>query len=642
MRGSYNTTMRLALAICAVAACAAASGANFTRPRLVAYRSFQKELGETAAFAGMGIPLRAVGVCNTVSGRGTPYSDYPPVWLGPGRYDWQACDKAFDDLIAASPSARFMVLVDLNSPSWLARRLRIDSFGLISHAAANPEWRSAVKEWLRELVAHVERKYGDRIVAYVPLAGQTTEWWEDDQGVSSRAKNAAWRGWCRANGRTWRDFTPPETELAVASFENVLYDPATEREKIDYMRFQGEVVADAILEFAGEMRRLAGNARQIGVFFGYYNIDGKHLATQCHMDYERVMASPDIDFCISPATYRERACGFGTGSQSVAGTLARHGKRLLHEIDFWPHDLKLPWRTASRDYFRSAADDVAGNMRDAAFAFVNGCSWWYFDQYGGFYRTPGMHERIRRLAEVEGRFRSRDFASTAQALVVADPQSALLLRDPPGMCAEGFAPMVGCLEILRNRLNVNGFPYETCSFADLPHLDLKRYRLVLLQGTLEISPERERFLRESVCVPGRTVVWTYAPGISDGRGLDPKRVERWAGVPFRTPGVSVTAMPGGWTSAYAYDYRELTAERLREIAVAAGVFLYSEEPMPVAANERFLAVHCARGGRKTFRIPTPCKEVVDVFSGETLPVAGGRFEATLASPDTRLFEIVTR
>ena len=616
------------------------AGDEFNRSRLVAYRSFQREFEETAAFARLGVPLRAIGICNTVSGRGVPYSDYPPVWTGPGQYDWDCCDRQFDEMLAASPSASFMVLVDLNSPLWLARRQQFDSFTTIVQAAAMPEWRTAVREYLRALVAHIEEKYGSRIVAYVPMAGRTTEWYDVDVGLASRAKNTAWREWCAKRGLVYREFTPPETELGRAAFENILYDPAAEREKIDYLRFHNGIVADAILEMAGEIRALVGRAKEIGVFFGYYCIDGKNLSSQGHMDYERVMASPDVDFAISPATYRERACGFGTGSQSVAGTLRRHGKRLVHEIDFWPHDLNLPWRSASRNYFKTGADDIAGNMRDAVFAFVNGCSWWYFDQYGGYYRTVGLHERISTLSRIERRFAHADPPSVADVLFVADPQSALLVKDPPGKTAEGFVPMVGATEILRNKLNVVGCAYEVCSFGDLECLDLERFRLIVMPATYEITPERAELLRGKVCVAGRTVLWTYAPGISDGQGLDIRRVEDWAGVPFRTKGVTTTAMPGGWTSVCAYDYRALDAAAVRKIAERAGVFFYSEEPMPVAANGRFLAVHVKDGGRRALRLRSRCSQIVDLFSGKVLATDSDRFTVDLESPDTRLFELI--
>ena len=38
-------------------------------PQLMAYRSFQKELDETRAFADMGVKLRAFGICNTAANK---------------------------------------------------------------------------------------------------------------------------------------------------------------------------------------------------------------------------------------------------------------------------------------------------------------------------------------------------------------------------------------------------------------------------------------------------------------------------------------------------------------------------------------------------------------------------------------------
>lgn len=628
------------LSVALFAAAAATTGAEL-HPRHHIYRSFQREFEEGARFAEMGVTLRAFGVCNTASGRGAPYSDYPNVWLGFGQYDWDACDRQFDDLIRTSPKTRFMVLVDLNTPLWFARKLNMDSFTMLSHTAAQARWRTETTRYLKDFLTHVEGKYGDRTVAYVLLGGRTTEWLEHDQGIQSRAKNLAWRDWCRKTGTQHGPVPPDENSLGVAAFENVVYDPATERAKIDYWRFHNSLVADTVLDFAHTARAIVGKTKEIGTFFGYYYICSQHLSASNHLDYERVIASDDIDFFSSPATYTERACGFGTGSMAVNGTIRRYGKRLIHEIDYWPHDLALPWRTAARDYFHSASDDIAGNTRDAAFAFVNGASWWWFDQYGKYYATPGMHERIRRLAEIE----SADVVRTppkdvADVLLVADPQSAYLMAPARGRHPEKIDPIGSFGENLRNRLNVTGCAYETCSFNDLGALDLARFKLILLPATIEITPARADLLKKRVCTAGRTVVWTYAPGLSDGQTLDPARVEAWAGVPFKTRSLSPTTMPGGWKSVYAYDWKDLTPSVLRTIAADAGVFFYVDDLWPVAANDRHLAVHCKTGGRKTVYLPQRCTKVVELLSNRVVATDCTSFEDDFSSPDTKLYEFV--
>ena len=147
------------------------------RPQLMAYRSFRKELDETRAFAEMGVKLRAFGVCNTDNALGKPYSDYPPVWLGPGEYDFATLERMVGDLLAASPDAEFLCLLDLNTPRGLARRLRLDSFDAITPAEAMPEWREETRRYLRDLVASSAELHGPS-----PVLGRMKEllaYWKD-------------------------------------------------------------------------------------------------------------------------------------------------------------------------------------------------------------------------------------------------------------------------------------------------------------------------------------------------------------------------------------------------------------------------------------------------------------------------------
>ena len=167
---------------------------------------------------------------------------------------------------------------------------------------------------------------------------------------------------------------------------------------------------------------------------------------------------------------------------------------------------------------------------------------------------------------------------------------------------------------------------------------MNRYKLVCLNSTLLITPERAKFLREKVCANGRTVLWCYAPGVTDGKTLDAARVKEWAGVPFKTPGISATQMDG-WRSVYAYDYKLFTPESLTKIASDAGVHLYLDKPATVFAKEGFLAVHTKDGGEKTVRLRTKAANVVDLLSGETIARDADSFRTIFASPDTRLFKI---
>ncbi|MBP5321192.1 MAG: hypothetical protein J6334_09390, partial [Kiritimatiellae bacterium] len=244
-------------------------------------------------------------------------------------------------------------------------------------------------------------------------------------------------------------------------------------------------------------------------------------------------------------------------------------------------------------------------------------------------RNPKVRERIAALKKVQDALRPAP--SVAEMLIVCDPESLYHVNEKCPL-ERAFG------QHLRNKLARIAAPYDIYSFDDLPVLDMNRYKLVCLNSTLLITPERAKFLREKVCTGGRTVLWCYAPGVTDGKTLDAARVQEWAGVPFKTPGISATQMDG-WRSVYAYDYQLFTPESLTEIASQAGVHLYLDTPATVFANERFLAVHTKEGGEKRIRLRGKAAKVVDLLTGETMASGSDSFPVQFASPDTRLFGI---
>ena len=591
----------------------------------VTYRSFKKELERTGQFAAMGITNRCFFAANTINAYGNPYCEYPLIWKGFKNYDWSALDAQAEDLVKASPNARFMVMIDLNTPYWATHKFHLDSFTDITHAGVMPNWRERTREWMLDFIAYAERRWGDRIGCYILSGGGTSEWYEYDRGRTSYAKNKGWRGWCKARGLSLGEEPPSPTALGRAAFENLVYDPATEQAKIAYWKFHNSITANAILFFAKAARKAIPKEKEIGVFFGYYLVSpGKHTSF-AHLDYERVYASPDIDFFIAPGNYFEREIGGGSGSQLVHGTALRYGKRFLHEIDFGPHD-QTKW---GRGLWKTLEDDLAGNTREAAFAMANNANYWWFDMWGGFYRNPKVRERIAALKKVQDALKPAP--SAAEILLVCDPQSIYYVNEKSPL-ERAFG------HHLRNNLGRIAAPHDVYSFDDLPVLDMNRYKLVCLNSTLLITPERAKFLREKVCANGRTVLWCYAPGVTDGKTIDAARVKTWAGVEFKTPGVSATQMEG-WRSVYAYDYKLFTPESLTKIASDAGVHLYLDKPATVFANEGFLAVHTKDGGEKTVRLRAKAAKVVDLLTGETVAEDADSFDIKFATPDTRLFAL---
>jgi hypothetical protein len=244
------------------------------------------------------------------------------------------------------------------------------------------------------------------------------------------------------------------------------------------------------------------------------------------------------------------------------------------------------------------------------------------------------------MEPIQQRFKDDMSPSVAEILLVSDTRSMFYLKDGD--------PWVGPLvERLRNRVNRFGAPFDCCLFSDLEKLDLSQYKIIMLPHLFVIDEARAKFLREKVCTPGRTVLFSYAPGIIDGKTLDTKRVEAWAGVPYATgmgdeteTGIITTSMPGGWTAVYAWNPVCFTEATTRKVCEAAGVHFYVEALWPVFANERLLTIHCKEGGERTVQLPRKVSQVVDLFTGEVVAKKAKSFKVNFASPDTRLYELI--
>ena len=629
--------------LAAMLAAGVATAGGIEKPLAFAYRSFWPEFEAMRQFKDAGVNTVCIFPAHTANSLGQPYCKYPPVWRWFGKYDFASLDQQFDDVLAVNSNANFICMVDLNSPPWLDHQLALqghsgesDSFTMLSCACANPAWRKATGEYLAAVVKHMEARYGDRVLAYLLAGGQTDEWMDYSRGVAGRAKAQAWKAWLKAHGRAEQP-VPALERLDRAAFESFLRDPATERDVLDYAQFTGDVIADTVLGFAAQTRALIPKQRQIGMFFGYIlQLTHSRLVWGGHLEYERLYASPDIDFFISPGTYGDRPVGGGSGFMVPNGTRVLNGKGFLHEIDH-----RTPTYNVKLDEFvsiawmvpwKDQAETDAGLKREFALATINGTSLWCFDMWGGVFKTPETMRLVAQGKKLWDRFRAQPLPGRAEVALVVDPQSARYVNDQHPLVKEVY-------QGTRNKLNRLGAPFEVFSFNDLARVDLSPYKLLVFPGLFELTPEKAAVLKARVLRANRTALFVYAPGLSDGRSLDPARVQELTGTAFKTPGVTV-AQRDGWTAAYAGGYADVTPQALKKLAAAAGVTLYCDDEVPVFANAQLVAIHMAQGGAKTITLPVACREVRELYTGRVVPVQGKQFPYTFATPDTALFEMV--
>ena len=609
-----------------------------TNRHYFAYRSFLPEFEAMKRFAAAGIRTICFFPGNTTNSLGQPYAQYPSIWNWFDRYEFGSLDQQIADLKKAVPNANFICMIDLNSPEWLSRQLSLahesgDSFTHLTEALANPRWKEATLHYLRAFLEYAEAHYADSIQAYVLACGHTDEWFDHNGELCGLHKQRACSDWRAAHGLAPAE-PPSALKMNTPDYDGLLFDPVVSSGVIEYRRFCSELVGNTICEFAAEARKLIRPEAEIGVFYGYV-VTRLGAAESGHLAYEQVLKSPDIDFMIAPGSYGDRAMGGGGGWLGCSGSEKLAGKIHMHECDQRTHthnrDL-TPYVSLHVPHWENTEEDVAGIKREFSLALLKRSSLWWFDMWGGFYQEPVLFENFRRMKEIYDSRINLPSRNVEEVAMIVDPE-ALAYFDQRSPRQRDFQPDI------RKKLNRLGAPFETWCLRDIPSIpNLDKIKFFLFTTPWEITPEKAELLNRYVLNGNRTVLWFYAPGISDGTSFDESRIRRWTGADPHVSGLSVQRM-SGWTSAFLRNPAELTPAMLKSLAKSAGVHLYSDAEIPVYADDRFLALHSKEGGEMTIRLPRRVTKITELFSGKLAAENVSEFQWNFRAPDTVLFEM---
>ena len=616
---------------------------DIPKQNFFAYRSFWPEFEAMKQFKEVNINTVCIFAANTDNSLGKPYSKYPSVWRWFDKYDFDSLNKQYDDVLKVNPDAEFICMLDLNTPIWLHRQLALrgqsaesESFTMLSNTCSNPDWKKHVTDYLVAVVKHMEARYGDRVKAYLLACGQTDEWMDYSNGVAGRSKTQAWSEWLKKNGK--KDVPVPSLKrIDQASFNNLIRDPKEEQDIIDYFHFSGDIIADTVLKFAKTTRGIIPENKQIGLFFGYIlELTQSRMVKAGHLEYERLYSSPDIDFFVSPGTYSDRQMGGGSGFMVPNGSRMLNGKGFLHEIDH-----RTPTYNVNLDEYvsigwmktwKDQSETNAGLKREFSLATINNASLWCFDMWGGVFKTPETMKIVGKAKRIWDQFSKVNLKTRAEVALIVDPQSTRLINDLDPIVDEIY-------QGTRNKLNRLGAPFEVFSFNDLAKANIDQYKFFIFPGLFEVTPEKKEILKKYVFCNKRTVLFIYAPGISNGIDLDITRVKELTGISFETLDIS-KVQHDGWVSIYSPDYKTVTPKVLKQLASEAGVAIYCSDEIPVFANEKLIAIHTAEGGEKIVTLPVKCKEVREHYTNRVIPVKKQQFVYDFSTPDTVLFEII--
>ena len=124
----------------------------------MAFRSFRHEEKYNRQFAEIGAKTVFIYPANTLCSLGIPYTQYPPNWLGPGKYDWGALDRQIEDILKWNEGAKVHVFDDQPDTLYANDRL------IAIHSLLGGERTFKLK-----VPAKVTELYSKRVIASKPV-----------------------------------------------------------------------------------------------------------------------------------------------------------------------------------------------------------------------------------------------------------------------------------------------------------------------------------------------------------------------------------------------------------------------------------------------------------------------------------------
>ena len=598
--------------------------------QLIAYsppygENYFKEFEVFSFMHSCGIDTIKLILSNTFSRMGIPYSPYPPIWPKAGEYDFTVVDRQINDILQYNPAARFIAMIDLNSPPWLAKALGKDSFLELGECFLDSEWLRQVSDYQDALTAYLEKNYADSVDAYYVACGRTQEWFDLQMFSPTPLRTANYRKWCTEHGKV------PLALPQEGEYDRYKDALALPEHLVQWKEYGNSLTAECAAYFFKRIRSKVRSEVSIGGVFG--NIHD--LGSSGHLNAEWFYHEATPDFYIGPSCNSEIPMGGASGFQSAQLMLKRYGISYLHSCDRQLSTTETeigkgirvpPHGIQARQ--KNAAEDIACLKREFAIALVHGFSLWFFNIWGGAYRGAEVRLLLQQFGTLWKDYAKLSSGSDAETLLVFSPEAALHCR-----CGDD---MLGS-QLRRRFLPEAGIPFTTAILNDLYETDLSPFKLIIFLCTDYLSERDLKMIQERVCRAHRVVVWCNQPGVANEHGIDKERMERICGVPFGRTGKGEKQF-ACWKSVVFRGADSCTPEALRAAGMDAGLHFFTDAPdLKVWSSPQFLSAHTCMGGIKTLSLKRKVKRITEIFSGIVKGENTDRFTDEFAAPDTKLY-----
>ena len=339
---------------------------------------------------------------------------------------------------------------------------------------------------------------------------------------------------------TLENATVPGTAERNESHDGAFKDPTKSARVIDYFTAQQQVVADVAEDFCRIAKENWPRPLITGIFYGYYHMTFNRQTVGGHLFIEKMLNSPYVDYLAAPQTYwgDSRGAGGSGNSRGIIESALLHGKLWLDEMDNGYLHKKVDFDNI-RYSERYDEEYEAILKRNALFPLMRGIGLWYYDF--GLQKGFGWWDNDKYLNAIGSELRFFDqrlkspSPSVADALIVWSMDNFYYLKP-------GWLPI--SMDVIDKSIEEAmrcGVAFDQIYDFDLEKVNLDQYKAVIFMNSYILKDHQKKLIRDKVAQNGRTLIWNYMPGFTDGQSLSDEFVKEITGI--STKRISIGGKP---------------------------------------------------------------------------------------------------
>lgn len=480
-----------------------------------AYRSFHPNEKYVKDFYKSGFRFFNIfpsGIMTAVDNRTVPYSQFGPVWVGDGKYNWDNLKKQLEVFDKNCPDAKFALLIHLDTPQWFIDEHEgmADTWEEFICEADNPLWRNGAKEYMHALIDKCDELMDDRIFGYLLMAGGTTEWYTRfiDRAMDNPSENhiKSYKNWCSDDNAKIPSF---------AEYTAVQHGIFTEDENVlRYRRYLSEKAEETVNYFIDAAKTYRPD-KLVGVFFGYVSQDCANAVKSGYNETHKVFGNKNLDIICCPASYNFRKLESTSAFRLPVDTFRLNNMLYIHEIDAKTHiSYKNPVGTSHmqgiNDTFKTLSETSAYLKREVSLALSKGQGFWIFDMFGGWFDDAELMEEMAKIHKLSDYLADKDNESISETALFVDLESNYYIG-----CDADY-PMN---ELQMRNMNLTAIPWDNYLTDDLlnENFDYDKYKLYIFPNLFKPKKEileKIQLLRKM----GKCLLFMHASGYIDFDG----------------------------------------------------------------------------------------------------------------------------